>query len=89
MDNVRQFEDSALVRFEIGFATLFSVILAIRYVFVTKTQRSALPPQAGRFRRMAARLLHLAMYAGLASIAATGLLIALLFWLGFSEGLLM
>ena len=38
---------------------------------------------------MAARLVHLGMYAGLASIAATGLLIALVFWLGFRDGLLM
>ena len=89
VDNVRQLEDSALLRFEIGFATLFLVILAIRYVYVTKTQRSALPPETGRFQRMAARLVHLGMYAGLASIAVTGLLIALLFWLGLRHGLLM
>ena len=89
MDNVRQLEDSALLRLEIGFATLFLVILPIRYVYVTKTQRSALPPDAGRFQQMAARLVHLGMYAGLASIAATGLLIALVFWLGFRNGLLM
>ena len=88
MDNVRHLEDPALLRFEIGFAKLFFVILAIRYVYVTKTQRSALPPEAGRFQQMAARLVHLGMYAGLASIAATGLLIALLFWLGFRDGLL-
>ncbi len=89
MDNVRQLEDSALLRFEIGFATLFLFILAIRYVYVTKTQRLALPPEAGRFQRMAARLVHLGMYAGLASIAVTGLLIALLSWLGLRDGLLM
>ena len=88
VDNVRQLEDSALLRFEIGFATLFLVILAIRYVYVTKTQRSALD-ETGRFQRMAARLVHLGMYAGLASIAVTGLLIALLFWLGLRDGLLM
>ena len=88
VDNVRQLEDSALLRFEIGFAKLFLVILAIRYVYVTRTQRSALSPEAGRFQRIAARLMHLGMYAGLASIAATGLLIALLFWLGFRDGLL-
>ena len=89
MDNVRQLEDSALLRLEIGFATLFLVILPIRYVYVAKTQRSVLPPDAGRFQQMAARLVHLGMYAGLASIAATGLLIALVFWLGFRDGLLM
>ena len=88
MDNVRQLEDSALLRLEIGFATLFLVILVIRYVYGTKTQRSALSPEAGRFQQMAARLVHLGMYAGLASIAATGLLIALVFWLGFLDGLL-
>ena len=49
VDNVRQLEDSALLRFEIGFAKLFLVILAIRYVYVTNTQRSALPPEAERF----------------------------------------
>ena len=32
VDNVRQLEDSALLRFEIGFVTLFLVILAIRCV---------------------------------------------------------
>ena len=89
VDNVRQLEDSALLWFEIGFATLFLFILAIKYVYVTKTQRLALPPEAGRFLRMAVRLVHLGMYAGLASIAVTGLLIALLFWLDFRDGLLM
>ena len=89
MDDVRQLEDSALLRLQIGFATLFLVILAIRDVYVTKTQRSALPPDAGRFQQMAARLVHLGMYAGLASNGATGLLIAFVFWLGFLDGLLM
>ena len=79
VDNVRQLEDSALLRLEIGFATLFLVILVIRYVYATKTQRSALSPEAGRFQQMAARLVHLGIYAGLESIAVTGLLIALLF----------
>ena len=37
VNNVRQLEDSALLRFETGFATLFLFILAIRYVYVTKT----------------------------------------------------
>ena len=89
VDNVRQLEDSALLRFEIYFAALFLVILVIRYVYVTRTQRSALPPETGRWQRTAARLVHLGMYAGLASIAVTGLLIALLFWLGLRDGVLM
>ena len=38
---------------------------------------------------MAARLAHLGMHAGLASIAVTGLRIAPLFWLGFRDSLLM
>ena len=71
VDNVRQLEDSALLWFEIGFATLFLFILAIKYVYVTKTQRLALPPEAGRFQRMAARLVHLQHFGGIQTVKQT------------------
>ncbi len=56
---------------------------------VRQPEDSALPHETGKSQRMAARLVHLGMYVGLGLIAVTGLLIALLLWLGFWDGLLM
>jgi len=55
---------------------------------MTKTQETSLPDNTPKIQKIAARVVHLGMYTGLAGVALTGLLIGFLFWLGFKEGLL-
>ena len=88
VDDISQLEDSALLRFEVLFALLFLAVLAGRFIYMTKTQTSALPENTSRFQRQAARVVHWGMYASLAGIAITGLMIGGLFSLGFKTGLL-
>jgi cytochrome b561 len=88
VDDISQLEDSALLRFEVLFALVFLAVLAGRFIYMTKTQTSALPADTSRFQRQAARLVHWGMYASLAAIAITGLMIGGLFSLGFKSGFL-
>ena len=88
VDDISQLEDSALLRFVVLFALVFLAVLAGRFIYMTKTQTPALPADTSRFQRQAARLVHWGMYASLAAIAITGLMIGGLFSLGFKSGFL-
>ena len=88
IDNIEQLEDFALLRFEVIFALAFVVILLGRLYYMSKTQESSLPDNTPKPQRLAAKAVHLGMYASLAAIACSGLAIGLLFWLGMKEGLL-
>ena len=41
IDNISQLEDFALLRFELIFAIILILLLAVRFVYMTKTQTSA------------------------------------------------
>ena len=86
--DVSQLEDKSLLYLEVVFASLFLGVLALRFIYMNKTQTSALPAETGELQRQAARLVHLGMYASLASIAMTGLIIAGLFSVGYKSGLI-
>ena len=88
IDSIEQLEDFALLRFEVIFALAFVVILLGRLYYMSKTQESSLPENTPKPQRLAAKAVHLGMYASLAAIACSGLAIGLLFWLGMKEGLL-
>ena len=79
VNNVRQLEDLALLRFEIGLQRCFCSFWLSD--MSTSQRRRDWPclPRLEDFSEWRPGL-HLGMYAGLASIAVTGLLIALLFW---------
>jgi cytochrome b561 len=51
VDDISQLEDSALLRFEVLFALLFLAVLAGRFIYMTKTQTSALLENTSRFQR--------------------------------------
>ena len=55
---------------------------------MTKTQQTSLPANTSRLQRLAAKFVHLSMYACLAGIALSGLIIGYFFWLGLKDGLL-
>jgi len=88
VDDISQLEDFAILRFELIFATLLILLLAIRFVYMTKTQTSSLPVETSPLQKLAAKLVHLGMYASLATIAVSGILIGGIYWMGMKDGLL-
>jgi len=88
IDELNQLEDKALLQFEVIFATVFVLLLLIRFIYMKTTQKSSLPDSTPKSQLLAARVVHYGMYACLALIHLTGLLIGLLFWLGFEDGFL-
>ena len=88
VDDISQLEDFALLRFELVFATLLILLLAVRFLYMTKTQTSSLPSETSSFQKLAAKLVHLGMYASLTTIALSGILIGGIYWMGMKEGLL-
>ena len=88
IDQLNQLEDKALLQFEVIFATVFVLLLLIRFIYMKTTQKSSLPDSTPKSQLLAARVVHYGMYACLALIPLTGLLIGLLFWLGFEDGFL-
>ena len=88
VDDISQLEDFALLRFELIFATIMILLLAIRFIYMAKTQMSSLPEETSAFQRLAAKLVHLGMYVSLATIAVSGILIGGIFWRGLKDGLL-
>ena len=88
IDELNQLEDKALLQFEVIFATVFVLLLLIRFIYMKTTQKSSLPDSTPKSQILAARVVHYGMYVCLALIPLTGLLIGLLFWLGFEDGFL-
>ena len=89
VDDVAELSDPSLFRLEIFFAGIFILLLFGRFVYMTKTQRSALPENTSYIQKIAAKLVHLGMYISLGSIALTGLGIGGLYWIGLKDGLIM
>ena len=88
VDDISQLEDFALLRFELIFAIILVVLLAFRFLYMTKTQKSSLPEETSALQTLAAKVVHLGMYASLAAIAISGILIGGIYWIGMKDGLL-
>ena len=43
VDDIQQLEDLSLLKFEILFASIFLLLLFIRFIYMAKTQTSSLP----------------------------------------------
>lgn len=89
VDDVSQLADSAFLRFEMVFAVIFLLVLAARFAYMKTTQSSALPGDAPLWQHRAARAVHYGMYASLAAIALSGMLIGLLYGAGLTSGLIL
>jgi len=87
VNEIEQLEDQSFFQFEIIFALLFLFLLAIRFVYMSKTQETSLPDDTSKIQKITARTVHLGMYSTLAGTAITGLSIGLFYWLGFRQGL--
>ena len=88
IENINQLEDLALLKFEITFALLFILFLVVRFVYMTRTQKSSLPPDTPRAQKALAKAVHYGMYIGMISIAFSGLVIGSLYWLGLKSGII-
>tara|TARA_B100000900_G_C20164510_1_gene547287 strand:- start:83 stop:598 length:516 start_codon:yes stop_codon:yes gene_type:complete len=88
IENINQLEDLALLKFEITFALLFILFLVARFVYMTRTQKSSLPPDTPRAQKALAKAVHYGMYIGMISIAFSGLVIGCLYWLDLKSGVI-
>lgn len=89
VNDVSELSNSALLRFEILFAAGFSILLALRFLYMRFTQTSALPQSTSPWQKLAAKLVHYGLYLSFGSIAASGLFIGALYSYGVTQGLLM
>ena len=86
IDDLEQLEDTALLQFEIVFASVFLLLVVIRYGYMRRFetfQGSVMPVH--RYHKRFARLMHVAMYLCLVLLPVTGLAIAWLFNQGMGE----
>ena len=86
IDDLSKLEDTALLLFEIAFATLFLVIVMLRYAYMRcfETFQGATVPVAAVHKK-SARAIHVAMYLCLVLLPLTGLAIAALYTQGVGE----
>lgn len=90
LDDVSQLEDGELLRFEVGFASLFLAVLGVRFAYMRRFQAlKGARVLVSAERRRWARSLHGALYLCLAMLPLSGLSIAGLYSAGIEEGLRM
>ena len=87
VDDISQLEDSGLLAFEVAFASIFLVIVIVRYYYMTKfeTFLGAVEPVPIAHRYLA-KSIHVSMYLCLILLPLSGLLIAGLFSQGITDG---
>ena len=88
LDEVEELEDFALLQYEMAFASVFLLLLIIRFVYM-RARPTAMPEDTPRRDRLLARAVHIGMYAGLSLVAVTGLCIGALYWSGIKSGVAM
>ena len=89
LDEVEELEDFSLLQYEMAFATFFLVLLVIRFVFMRRTRPTAMPADMPKRTRLAAQIVHMGMYIGVALIAVSGLVIGGLYWAEIKSGIMM
>jgi cytochrome b561 len=88
VDNISQLADGTLLRFEVFFAALFLILLWARFFYMSRMQSSALPENTHAVQKLGAKVVHFGMYVAMGLIAASGLIIGVLYTLFRPEGLL-
>ncbi len=90
IDDLSELEDAALLTFEVVFATVFLLLVVVRYGYMRRFetfQGSVVPVH--RYHKRFARVMHVAMYVCLVLLPLTGLAIAALFSRGIESGVAM
>ena len=88
VDNISQLADGTLLRFKVFFAALFLILLWARFFYMSRMQSSALPENTHAVQKLGAKVVHFGMYVAMGLIAASGLIIGVLYTLFRPEGLL-
>lgn len=88
VQDIEQLENPSLLRFEVLFASVFVILLLVRFIYMKRTQKTSLPEQTPKLQKIAAKTVHYGMYITLAAIPLSGMLIGLLFWIGLQDGLI-
>ena len=85
VEDINQLEDALFFRFEIIFALIFLILLIIRFIYMKTTQQSSLPKKTPKVQKLIAKIIHNGMYLLLTLTILSGLIIGLLYWLGFTD----
>jgi cytochrome b561 len=89
VDEVEELESFTLLMTEVSFAIVFLSLLLFRFVYM-RSARAAMPQlDMPKSLILLSRIVHLGMYASLALIAITGLIIGGLYYFGVKEGLVL
>ena len=88
VDDISTLTDGALLRFEVIFAALFLILLGARFVYMTRTQSSALPENSNALQKLGSKIVHHGMYISMGLIAGSGLIIGAVYTLFGPDGLL-
>jgi len=89
VNDISQLEDASLLELEVIFATVFLVIVILRYFYMRRFPTLiGAPENISKVHLLFARSIHLGMYFSLIMLPVSGLVIAFLFSLGFKDGLL-
>ena len=86
VEDIEQLENPSLLRFEVLFASVFIILLLVRFIYMKRTQKTSLPEHTPKLQKIAAKTVHSGMYFTLAAIPLSGMLIGLLFWIGLQDG---
>ena len=89
LDEVQELEDPHLLQAEMVFASIFLLVLIVRFIYMQKTQPTVMPTSIDKRTRRAARFVHLGMYISLSAIAITGLAIGGLYAYDIKQGIIM
>ena len=89
VDEVEELENSTRLMKEVLFAITFLSLLLFRFIYM-RSARAAMPQlDMPKSLILLARVVHLGMYASLALIAITGLIIGGLYYFGVKDGLVL
>ena len=88
VDDISTLTDGALLRFEVIFAALFLILLGARFVYMTRTQSSAVPKNSCAIQKLGSKIVHYGMYISMGMIAGSGLIIGAVYTLVGPDGLL-
>jgi len=86
IDELEELKDSSLLQNEMIFACVFLALLFARFIYMRLTRPTVLPSDTPRMKMLMAQSVHLGMYASLAMIAVTGLVIGGMYWSGIKDG---
>ncbi len=87
IERKEQLNDLGLLKSEIFFALIFLIFILFRLIYMKKVYKTALPSNAPKIQLIAAKFVRISMFFFLSGIAASGLGIGFLFWLGYKNGL--